>query len=276
MKTTSLPLQISKEYRSIRSIASLLCAISFAWAAAEIDLKAINFALLGSIDITHNSISLLLFLGVLYLFLQCTLEFVMQPIEVRRWRPAQLDFIFLLNLVRVTILMLAATVLGRALTNVAYVAAFAGGMFLTFLLLLLITFMILVPTFTRKGKSLAGGVCQALEWSLLIATILLVAALIILGMLSIRSETMRLLWPTAPSVSSVAFIVIAASFVLLSFFVSGAFYRRLFAVPSAFRETVLPDGRRQRTYTEIPPPVWDWSIDQVGSATDHLDQKSST
>ena len=228
------PLQLSTRYRSARRIASALCALGLGWSAAQFDVKSLTLGSAGSLDLSGASLSLILACGIVYMIMRFTIEFAMQPVEVRQWRLAQMDFKLSLFLVRATLLMLAASGLSRSVDTVVYVAIgtliLMGG---SLLLIFLGTLAIMpVRMFIRARQdriSVASSVIEASMWSELLVLVLVVALLVTLGVASLQYEPLRSLWTTPPPPIAVAIFVAAGITVLISLKVQSYWEDYLFA-----------------------------------------------
>jgi hypothetical protein len=74
--------------------------------------------------------------AIAYAMTRCVLEFAMQPIDVRRWNLAQIDFKITLLLVRAAALILGASGLYRSVDTIFMIVGFiavlvvASGLFI--------------------------------------------------------------------------------------------------------------------------------------------------
>jgi len=257
-------LQMSDEYRSARKLTTLLCALSLAWSAAQIDLKVLKLELFSDLDLSGAAIDLILFLAVLYSSVRSALEFSMQAVEVRRWKPAQLDFALSLNIVRFTLLVLAASGFSRAVHTVVYVVIFVVCA------LILCTALVLVGTlafswiFMRHGnsggrKSVAASAFAAVAWAQVTVIFLFVFVIVATGIAMNYSDPFRTLWPTPPTFGTRMFFLTATALVFSSFVFQGLLYRKLFARPPEYIDSISPNGEMRRKYIMPTQPTWDWS-----------------
>lgn len=248
-------LQITDAYRSAKRDTSVLCAIGLAWSAAQFELKSLNLGPAGSVDLSTASIPLILACGIAYTMARYTIEYAMQPDEVRRWRLAQADFKLSVFLVRATLVMLAAGGLNRSVETLAYVALAAlillGGSALLLFLGTLAVMPLLIFIRARQGRhSVASRAIEATAWAELIVVVVLVALLVALGVASLRYEPLRALWTVSPSPVAVGVFVAAIVGVVISLYLQRAWYAKLFASPPPFSTTKLPDGRSAITFGE--------------------------
>ena len=162
-------------------------------------------------------------------------EYAMQPKNVRRWRLARFDFKLSFNLVRGTLLMLAASGLNRSISTAAYIAI-AVVLFLLLSMLLegigtiaLTPFLIIIRK--RQGRfSVAARVAEAEGWSRLLILIALGIALIWVGFKSLYyAPFYTLFWTTPPSPLVIWVVIIMAILVSISFTLEEKYLSELFA-----------------------------------------------
>lgn len=242
------PLQISEGYRGTRRHTSVFCALGLGWSAAQFDVKSLSLGPAGTLDLSNASFSLMLACGIAYMMVRCTIEFVMQPEEVRRWHLAQIDFKLSVFLVRSTLLMLAAGGLNRSVDTVVYVAVGTLSLLGASVLLIFLGTMALMSLRmfirARQGRiSAASSAIEATAWSELIVVVLLVALLVALGVASLQYEPLRSIWTVPPSPIAVAIFVSAAIAVVISLEVQSFWEGKLFARPALYTTTTLPDDR---------------------------------
>jgi len=237
--------QISDAYRRARRNTSVLCAIALAWSAAQFDVKSLNVGPAGTVDLSNASVPLVLACGIIYTLARCTIEFAMQPVDVRRWYLAQVDFKITVFLVRATILMLAAGGIYRSVETVAYVAVAVLLMLFAFGLLFVVGIFSIAPILLWIKPPKGSPVWRIMEaegWSRIIVSILLVTSLVGLGIASLRYEPLRSLWTVPPTPTAVAIFVVATIVVVISIFAQSTLYRKLFVYEAPFTETKLSDG----------------------------------
>jgi hypothetical protein len=196
---------------------------------------------------------LILACGIIYTLARCTIEFAMQPDDVRRWHLAQVHFKITVFLVRATILMLAAGGIYRSVETVAYVAVAVLLILCASGLLLAAGVFAISPILLwlkpPKGSPV-GRIFEAEWWSMLIVGFLLVTSLVGFGVASLQFEPLRSLWTVAPSPTAVAIFVVVAIVVVISVFSQSALYRKLFAYEPPYVERKLPDGTIEITLRE--------------------------
>ena len=141
-------MEITNGYRNARRNTSILCGISLAWSTAQFEFKSLSFGPIDSVDLSSASIPLVLACGILYVLTRCIIEFAMQPIDVRRWNLAQIDFKITVYLVRIALLFLAAGGLYRSVKTIAIA---------TFLLLITTFILLVVFRFLIQPSPIQGG-----------------------------------------------------------------------------------------------------------------------
>lgn len=274
--------EISKGYRSARRNTSILCALALSWSAAQIDFQTLVASPIGTIDISRAVIPLLFFFGVVYATGQLILEYAMQCVEVRRWRYAQYDLKLTVLLVRVTILVLAASGLHRSIEVVMWTIIAVTGVAVSSLAAIALGAIALTPLMIhirmRQGRySVAPRVFEAAGWSIVIICFTIIIFLAWFGYASVHYEPLRALWPVPPTPFSLWIFIAACIGILGSILYQGRWYRKLFADPQRFIEKALPNGKIGVTFlNNVPKPVCDWYIQPISkngpALTDgHLD-----
>ncbi len=230
------PLCLSDAYRSSRNKTALICAVGLAWSAAQFEIKKISLSGIVELDLSGAYIPLLLTFCVLYTFTISANEFAMQPKNVRRWKRAGFDFKLSLNLVRVTILMLAASGLDRSISTAAYILVFVF-LFLTLSILFELSLTIaLIPllVFIRKRQgrfNIVSRIAEAEGWSRLIILILVITVLIAVGFTSLYyAPFYNLLWVTPPKPILIWVVIVTAVLMSISFKVEKGYLNKLFAL----------------------------------------------
>jgi len=237
--------QISDAYRRARRNTSVLCGISLAWSAAQFDVKSLSLGPAGSFDLSGASVPLILACGIIYTLTRYTIEFAMQPDDVRRWHLAQVDFKITVFLVRATVLMLAAGGIYRSVETIVYIAIAVLLMLGASALLIVAGVFAIAPILLWIKPPRGSPVWKIMEaesWAVLIVGVLLVTSLVGLGIASLWYEPLRSLWTVPPSPTAVAILVVAAIVVVISVFAQSILYGKLFAYEAPFTETKLSDG----------------------------------
>lgn len=260
-------LELSAGYRASRRNTSVLCAIGLAWAAAQFDLR--SFSLAGAnVELTGASIPLVLVCAIMYTTIRSCLEYAMQPLEVRRWGYARLDLNLDIWLVRATAILLAASVLGRSLQTVAYVAlAVVGIAMASAVAAVIFAFLLFLPiSFFRRRQGLKSAVSlvqETLAWAEIATYILLLILIIALAVAAIYYPPIRSLWPSPPAPFAIVFAALTTIAVLASFVFHYYWFLAVCAQPLDYTELAVPGGNPIRQYHGRPSVTWDWGFDWV-------------
>lgn len=228
-------MEITDAYRKARRNSSLFCGISIAWSAAQFDLKSLNIGAAGKVDISAGSIPAILACAVIYTMVRCTLEFVMQPNETRRWNLAQIDYIITLNLVRISLLTVAAaTAYSRSIETVVGVTVVALAFIFSYFVLVGVLICIIMPirmySRSRQGRlSVASSAIESVSWSIFIVAILYLLSFIALGFPTIRQFPFLDLLPPIANQISVIIFSITAIIIAVSFYYQDRMLKKVFA-----------------------------------------------
>lgn len=258
-------LQLSDGYRAGRRNLAVFCALALAWSAAQFEIRALNVAFLGEVDLSRASIPLILFCVVAYSLFRLALEYAMQAVEIRRWSYAQIDFKTSLFLARVTIVVLPASILDRSLYTIIYVII-GGGIILSLAsVATFIATMLIMPVMlyvrSRQGRhGVAARAIESVAWAQIVVVFTLIVGLIVLGVASVIYQPLASVWTTPPSPFAIIFFVIGCIVVIVSIYTEDVWSNKLFAMPPPFTDRRLPDGRLVRSFLPLPEDVWDWYI----------------
>jgi len=209
-------LNLSDAYRSSRNKTAILCGVGLAWSAAQFEIKKMSLTGVGEIDLSGAYIPLLISFCALYAFTISVNEFAMQPKNVRRWRLARFDFKLSFNLVRGTLLMLAASGLNRSISTAAYIAISVVLFLILSMFLEFIGTIVLTPLliFIRKKQgrfNVASRVIEASGWSRVLILILLIIALAWVGFASLYyAPFYTLFWASPPSPITILVVTVMA------------------------------------------------------------------
>ena len=230
---------LSDAYRRSRNKVSLFCGIGLTWSAAQFELKKISLGGVGELDLSGASIPLLIAFCILYSFIRCIIEFAMQQKEVRRWRLAGFDFKLTWNLVRGSLLMLAASGLNRSITTTVYVIISVIVFLLLSFLFEIVGMFVLTPLLAsirrRQGRySVASTVMAAGGWGRIVPLILTVAALITIAVAILKYPPLYKLNPIAIWVFTITAIA-----VLISFMFETKYMEELFALVEIDKDGVI-------------------------------------
>ena len=166
----------------------------------------------------------------------------MQPIEVRRWRLAQVDFKLTMLLVRGAILMLGASGLYRSLETLIWVALAVVAFLVASLALrfpsTIILMSVMIRIRARQGSySVASRAVEAMTWSDAITLGLSVVAALGFGAAAVWYEPFRSLWVIPPPPAAIAGSVVAVVAVVVSYFTEPGFSKKLFAYQDPYAES---------------------------------------
>jgi len=265
----NLSLQLSSSYRAARRTNSILCALTIAWSAAQLDLKTFSLGFVGSVDLSQASIPLILFCVIAYSATRFILEFLMQCVEVRRWSFAQVDLKLSVYLVRITILVLAASGLSRSVETVFYVIFGTLSIIIVSSIAIFIIMMGLMPLLiylrSHQGRySVASRAFESMAWAELIVVSFLSILFIVLGFATYHYAPMQSLWKTSPNPFAMGFFVFTCIILIVSFYLQRLWYRKLFADPPDFTEETQADGSVRRIYQSGRDRiVWNWYSQSV-------------
>ena len=244
-------MEISDAYRKARRNTTIFCGISLAWAAAQFELNSLTIGAAGKVDISNASVPTILACLILFSIGRCTIEFMMQTNETRRWNLAQIDYNVTLNLLRLSLLALAASSVSRSFETVAGIALVTLALFFSYFLLVFVATMIFMPIrmFIRSlsGRvSAASSAIESVVWSMFIVALLYIFLFASFGFEFIQKiPLLNKLPPIPPQISSVIF-TITAILILLSFFFEKRFLNKVFAfVPKMIeRSYINEDGKK--------------------------------
>lgn len=264
--TPTPPLQLSEGYRHARRLTSVLCALTLLWGAAQFELKTLKFELTGSIDLSGASLPIIMACAIAYAMTRCVLEFAMQPIGVRRWNLAQIDFKITVLLVRAAALILGAGGIYRSIDTVVIVVVFlvvlvvASGLFIFLGMLALTPLMVKLRKRRGSRPSIASSVMEAMNWAILVSLGLLIALYVALGFSFLHYEPFRTLWAMSPNVAAVMIFMLTGIAVVISAYTEGGWSKALFAAEPEYTEERQPDGSVVRTYGAKSPMETDMVV----------------
>jgi hypothetical protein len=269
-------MEITDAYRKARRTTSIFCGISLAWSAAQLDVKSLDIGTAGKIDLSGASIPAIFTCVIIYIMVRCTLEFMMQPNEIRRWNLAQIDYKITLNLVRLSLLVIAAATAVRSIETVIGVTVAALALIIGYFVLVLILITVLMPLRmfirSRQGRvSAASSAIEATYWSMFIVAICYLLFFIALVFASIKQLPLIKLLPNIPNQVSTTYFAITAILIAVSFFYEGIMQKKIFAFEpeKIVVESRLPDGTIGVAFKDIPNHP-----DHVSSTTSSETQKN--
>ena len=241
-------MELTEAYRKARRNIAALSAVGIGWSTAQFQLNSLSIVGVGTIDTSNASVSVVISLGIVYLMSRCTLDFAMQPVDVRRWDLAQIDFKLTIRIAQVSFLLLAGGSLYRSVETIAYVVVGAIVLLVASFLAFIILFFVLAPIMLRIRRSqrrygVVSTLVEAEGWAWLAVVALNISLFVALGYAVLNYGPVVTLWPTPPSAPAIGIFVIIASGVILSIYAERLWLRELFAYQPPYTEERLPDGR---------------------------------
>ena len=243
-------------YRRARWPAVTLCALGVGWSAAQFELNSLSLGPLGTIDFSSASVPIVLTFGIVYSMVRYTLEFAMQPREIRQWNLARIDYLITLRLVQLTLLLLAGGNLYRSIETFAYVGIAAITVLATSLIGLLgMLFLVTMPitAFIRRHQgrlSVVAWIVEAEGWALLTIVIVHVVLIGSLAVVSVTYPPVVAFWPTTPSVAAVSTSGVLSIVVVLSVYAELFWRSTLFSSHSEQQHSDSTTEIRFRNKTE--------------------------
>lgn len=256
--------KLNDGYASARKTTAIFCGISIAWSALQFEINTIQTEAFGEIDLSGASIPLLLVAIIAYNAFRTVLEFMMQSVEIRRWRYAQLDFKSLFWLTQASLTLLAASAIHRSFETLAYVVAAWVAIPVAVVVLTILSYIFTFPIVLLVGRlqkrsSVASMAIEGLAW----ATILVVgiiAVAVIGGSLAVANyEPIRSLWPTPPSPLNIGLFATTAMTVTFMMFSRENLFIHVFSISRVTVHERDSSGRPIRMTIGNPPPITtDW------------------
>lgn len=241
--------EISDAYRTSRRNTSVLCGIGLAWSAAQFDIEKLSLPNIGEVTLGATSIPLIIGIMCVYTMFRSTLEYMMQPLDVRRASLPQVDYLVTIYLVRLTVIALATSQVARSLTSmlfilIAVVAAliffFAASFFLLILIMPLRMWLL-----KRSGRrSVASAAIESTYYSFALSWLALALLIALIGYgvfnpFPLLGEAYRDI--TAVQLATFSFASLA---LLLSLYFDGKYLGMVFAyVPPIIERTYVENGR---------------------------------
>jgi len=255
--------ELTDAFRSARRTLVAVCAVSIAWSTAQFGLGQISFDAVGvTVDLKTASMPLLLGAAVLYLTGRWMIEFAMMSRRVRRWPLAQLDFRFVLALIRIALLAVAAGALQQSLwTIVLVVGSIASIAIVASLLAGVLGFMAMPVRMWARSRanadSPANAAVEALVWGVVFAAASTVAGTIALAVASYRYDPLRQwLWTVPPDPIAFSMFMLTLNAVFLSHWLLRPVTSRLFAQRPGYRTHRNEEGHLVFTFkTEEREPL---------------------
>lgn len=164
---------------------AVLCGIALAWSMAMLDISEVSIPLSGSASMSLKTLPVVFGAMIIYQMIICTLEYIMQPVDIRRWKPAQADFRMTVILCTLSLYLLAWSFVSRS--AVSAMRVLGGGIIclVAFMLLACIVAMITIGTIFwvhrsryKRPPSVAPTCMKAMLMSLVISVPVFVGAII--------------------------------------------------------------------------------------------------
>ncbi len=253
-------MEVTDAYRKARRNTTIFCGISLAWSAAQFDLNSLTIGAAGKVDISNASIPAVLACLIIFAMGRCTIEFMMQPKEVRRWNLAQIDYKITLNLIRLSLLTIAASSASRSIETVVGVTLAALTFLLGYFVFVSIFTMILMPLRmfirSRQGRiSAASSAIEAVGWSMFIVALIYVLLLLSLGLSVFEKIPILNKLPPMPHQVSTIIFAVAAIVIIISFLYERVFLNLIFAFEPVMIERSYFDGNGKKIFSIEPNPA---------------------
>jgi len=242
---TTSTLETSEGFRKARGKLAIVAALSIAWAAAQIELKAFSLGGISTNITSGNTIFFGLLILLLYFGGRTTLEFGMQPKEVRRWRLAQIDFHISYILFRISLFVLAISIVARDQNVTLKALSGFAIFFVLFLVIFSIVYFLLCVVYIPMGGSVANSAILAMGYSMAITFFMMVLIIIdqVHG-IELLSFMPRFIPPTISAIHTV-FLLFVFLLLFVSFFRSDILLNPLFAfVPKRVGREYTKDGKK--------------------------------
>jgi hypothetical protein len=226
-------MEISEGYRHSRKLVTMLCALTAAWSAAQFDLGVVNFGSIGSVDITHASIPLLLSIALLYALIRSVIEYAMQSQDIREWSLARSDFMLSVWLLRGSILLLAASQVERSPNALVFVIV-GIIVFLTLAYMLqrfgtLALMPIMIHIREKEGRrNLASRAIESFYFAKFYSFLIFVSSIIFTGLLFYFNSSIRSFFSINLTGISILLITISSLVVVVSFYTEERWSELLF------------------------------------------------
>lgn len=253
-------MEVTDAYRKARRNTTIFCGISLAWSAAQFDLNSLIIGAAGKVDISNASIPVILACLIIFAMGRCTIEFMMQPKEIRRWQLAQIDYKITLNLLRLSLLTIAASNASRSIETVVGVTLAALIFLLGYFVLVFIGTMILMPIrmFIRslQGRiSAASSAFEAVAWSMFIVALIYVLLFFSLGLSVFEKLPILNKLPPIPRQVSTIIFAVTAVIISVSFLFERVFLNLVFAFEPVMIEKSYFDENGKEIFSIEPNPA---------------------
>ncbi|MGF6094751.1 hypothetical protein [Pseudomonas sp. 18175] len=256
--------KLSDGYAATRDITAIFCGLSMAWSALQFEINSIQTETFGEVDLSGASIPLLFITIIAYNSFRTTVEFMMQSVEIRRWRYAQLDFKSIFWLTQASLTLLAASAIHRSFETLGYVAlawiAIPISVIILTVLMYVVTFpMTLFIGSLKKRTSVASMAMEGFAWATLLVILIVIVGIIGGSLAVAKYEPIRSLWLTPPSPLNIGLFATTAVAVTFMMFSRENLFINAFSMSSITVHERNHKGKPIRMTIGNPPPVTtDW------------------
>lgn len=250
--------EISDAYRASRRNTSVLCGIGLAWSTAQFEIEKLSLPNIGEVVLDVSSIPVVIGIMCIYSMVRGTLEYMMQPVGVRRATLAQVDYIITIYIVRLTVVALAASLVTRSWMSILYILIAVLGALILFFVVSFVLLFILMPVRmwlrSLSGRhSVASAAIEATYYSFALSWLALAFFIVLMG--AGLLNPFPLLGGAYKDISAVqlaTFSFVSLVF-LLSIYFDGKYLGMVFAYVSPMIERVYVEGGRTIYSQEANP-----------------------
>lgn len=246
---------LSDSYRAARRSLVAICGLSLGWSTAQFTPSNLQLAIGGmSLDLGNASVPLIIAAVLLYLTARWMLEFAMMPRHIRRWRLAQLDFRFILNVTKFSLLMLAAASLERSIKIAAVViASLMAITFVSLILGILLMFVTIPIRMWARSRahariSAANSVGEGLAWAIFFSICLTAVGILSFAIASYHEPLRSAFWGSPPDPLALSTFIATLVLVFLSPLMLNHTISRLFAERPTYYTERGPNGELRITF----------------------------
>lgn len=225
--------KISDGYRSARNLSTATCAAALGWSALQFEFKNIQTDIFGSLDLTTASIPLILISIITYNCFRTTVEFMMQSVEIRRWRYAQMDFKILFWSTLASLAVLGASAMHRSFETIPYTLAAWALLLVAIIPTTIISYVFIFPATLLVGKfkkrrSVAAMAGEALGWATVTTLFLYLAGIVA----AVTWAPISSYWTVKPTFLNLSLFAFSEIFVTYAVFARDGFYSMVFFTSS--------------------------------------------
>ena len=206
-----------------------------------------------SIDLSNVSVPLILAGAVLYMAARWVMEYAMMSRHVRRWPLAQMDFRFVLMMVRIALLSIVSASLERSLKVVLEVIGLLALLVILSVVLGVLFSAITIPFRTwvrvRAKRRAYAAISEGLAWAFFFSVAFIFVSVIGLGVATYYYEPFQTkLWGEAPDAVTFTIFLVTLLLVFISFWFLSPVINRLFAEQPSYYTERTPDGKLRYCY----------------------------